>query len=117
MTAEAVAGVCAQCGLPVKVRSGGAAADIFCCHACRLVALIVGRQEQGELAWNLLRLGVGTLLAMNVMMVSLLLYAGSVAEENIPVFRLVLLGLSGLALATLLPQFIRGRPGNWLKSG
>ena len=107
MASETIRLACAQCGLPVNVMAKRSTADIFCCHACRLVALIVGKQEQGELAWNLLRLGIGTLLAMNVMMISLLLYAGSIAEHSVPVFKIVLLGLSGLALAALLPQFVR----------
>jgi Cu2+-exporting ATPase len=108
MGTESLRATCAQCGLPLTSRSAAAAAEIFCCHACRLVALIVGRREQGELAWNLLRLGLGALLSMNVMMISLLLYAGSIAERSVPAFRLALLALSGLALATLLPPFIRG---------
>jgi len=72
-----------------------------------MVALIIGKQ-QGEQNWNLLRLGFGTLLAMNIMMISLLLYSGSLEAETIPIFRLVLLGLATPALAILLPPFLAG---------
>jgi heavy metal translocating P-type ATPase len=73
-----------------------------------MVAAIIGKQEQGDQTWNLLRLGIGALLAMNVMMVSLLLYTGGVEAAAIPTFRLVLLGLSAPALAILIPPFLSG---------
>ena len=70
--------------------------------------LIIGNQEQGEHAANLLRLGLGALLAMNVMMISLLLYAGSVEVHTVPLFRLILLALAAPALAILIPPFLSG---------
>ena len=110
---------CAHCGLPVALPAPAGAsgdspgdpgdpAEIFCCHACRLVAMIIGRQEQGEHSWNLLRLGLGALLAMNVMMISLLLYSGSVETDTVPLFRLILLALALPALAILIPPFLAG---------
>ena len=99
--------VCAYCGLPVPVLLREDSEAIYCCLACRVVALIIGK-EQGEHNWNLLRLGFGTLLAMNIMMISLLLYSGSIEVETIPVFRLVLLALAAPALAILLPPFLAG---------
>ena len=104
---------CAHCGLPIALAGIPHQDDIFCCRACRLVALIVGKDlPQGEQNWNLLRLGFGTLLAMNIMMISLLLYTGGVEAETIPLFRLVLLGLATPALLIMLPSFLRGvRPG------
>jgi heavy metal translocating P-type ATPase len=45
---------------------------------------------------------------MNIMMISLLLYAGSVEPANLPIFRLILFGLSTPALAILLPPFLSG---------
>lgn len=107
-------GACAHCGLPVALPGRSAPSrdepcpppEIFCCHACRLVALITGRQEQGEQALGLVRLGFGALIAMNVMMISLLLYSGSVEPEAVPRFRLVLLLLATPALAILLPPFV-----------
>ena len=106
---------CAHCGLPVRASSPLAApsgapgsAAVYCCHACRLVALIVGKQSQGEHSWNLLRLGFGALLAMNIMMISLLLYFHSVEPASIDLFRLILLALSSAALILLLPPFLSG---------
>jgi len=107
---------CAHCGLPVSAAEfplpsadGSSESEvIFCCHACRLVAAIIGRQENGEQSWNLLRLGLGSLLAMNIMMMSLLLYFGSVEAHTVPLFRLILLGLAVPALAILIPPFLTG---------
>lgn len=98
---------CAHCGLPMAVSANSHSEEIYCCSACRLVALVVGK-EQSEHNWNLVRLGFGTLLAMNIMMISLLLYSGSLETALVPVFRLVLLGLATPALAILLPPFMSG---------
>jgi heavy metal translocating P-type ATPase len=99
-TTEASRPACAHCGLPVRSQSSGGI--VFCCHACRLVAGIVGAQDEGAHAWNLLRLSFGALLAMNIMMLSLLLYGNAVEPENIPLFRWVMLLLAGPALVILL---------------
>jgi P-type Cu2+ transporter len=98
---------CAHCGLPVATTKVSDQEALYCCHACRLVSLIIGKQ-QSEQDWNLLRLGFGTLLAMNIMMISLLFYTGSIEPATGPVFRLVLLGLATPALAILLPPFLAG---------
>jgi P-type Cu2+ transporter len=98
---------CAHCGLPVPTPETEDSEAVYCCRACRMVALIIGKQ-QGEQNWNLLRLGFGTLLAMNIMMISLLLYSGGLEAGTIPIFRLVLLGLATPALAILLPPFLAG---------
>jgi len=105
-TSAATRAPCAHCGLPVSAVAGAPDA-VYCCHACRVVALIIGKQ-QGEQGRNLLRLGFGTLLAMNIMMISLMLYAGNIEAQTVPVFRLVLLGLAIPALAILLPPFLVG---------
>ena len=71
--------------------------------------MIIGDQrEQGPASLHLLRLAFGTLLAMNIMMISLLLYSRSIEEHSIPAFRLVLLVLAALALAILLSPFLKG---------
>jgi P-type Cu2+ transporter len=102
-------GLCAHCGLPIAIVPVAAASgEIYCCHACRLVAGIVGKQAQGEQATNLLRLGLGGLLAMNVMMISLLLYTGSLEPHTVPMFRRLLLFLAAPALAILIPPFLAG---------
>ncbi|UFS72138.1 cadmium-translocating P-type ATPase [Geomonas sp. RF6] len=102
--------LCAFCGLPVRVSGGGDGAT-YCCHACKVVAALVGRHPEAKRGWDLFRLAIGTLLAMNVMMLSLLLYAGSVEQTTVPVVRCILLALSAPALAILLPPFLRGAAG------
>jgi heavy metal translocating P-type ATPase len=98
--------LCRHCGLP----SGGLGYrpgedEWYCCYGCYLAARIVGaRGEDGPPAWVLARLGVGAFLAMNVMMVSLLLYSGEVQElgpQAAHAFRWVLLGLATPALVIL----------------
>ena len=100
--------VCTHCGLPVTVATAPASGSIFCCYGCRIAAKIVGTEGQGEYSWGLLCLGCGILLAMNIMTISLLLYSGGVDAQAVPVFRLVLLAMSGLALGILLPPFLTG---------
>jgi heavy metal translocating P-type ATPase len=106
---------CAHCGLPVSASTGlrlgkaglrpgeaDTAGPLYCCYGCALVSRIVGRgQDDGARAWAVLRLAVGALLAMNVMMVSLLLYTGSVEEVAVPAFRWVMLGLATPAVILL----------------
>jgi heavy metal translocating P-type ATPase len=76
------------------------------------VSRIVGDQgREGERAWNILRLGLGALLAMNVMMISLLLYTGSVEPQAVPVFRWVMLALAAPAMAILVYPFAVGAAG------
>ncbi len=99
---------CAHCGLPVTVRITGSDNETYCCNACRLVARIIGRQSSGQLAWNILRLALGTILAMNVMMISLLLYTGEAEPATVPAFRITLLILSATALIILLYPFVAG---------
>jgi P-type Cu2+ transporter len=98
---------CAHCGLPITSLENNQPEVLYCCHACRMVALVLGK-EQGEHNWNLLRLGLGTLFAMNIMMISLLLYSGSIETGATPTFRLALLGLAAPALSILLPPFLAG---------
>jgi heavy metal translocating P-type ATPase len=104
--------VCKQCGLPVVVSGTVRGKDLFCCYGCYLVSRIVGASdEQGPHAWNVLRLSVGALLAMNVMMISLLLYTGSVEPQSEPAFRWILLVLSAPAMAILGYPFAAGALG------
>jgi heavy metal translocating P-type ATPase len=106
---RALRSACAHCGLTVAAAKLPDSDSVYCCRACRTVALIIGKQQgEGEHNWNLLRLGLGTLLAMNIMMISLLLYSGGIEPETTPVFRLILLGLATPALAILLPPFLAG---------
>jgi cation transport ATPase len=104
--------VCKHCGLPVVAPFDPAGGDLFCCYGCYLVSRIVGSgDERGPHAWNLLRLSVGALLAMEVMMISLLLYTGGVEPQAAPAFRWVMLATSVPAMAILGYPFARGAVG------
>lgn len=76
---------CEYCGLPFS--GSGYSPDSkhhYCCYGCFLVQRIIGEQGEGGIAsWILLRLGVGAFLAMNVMMISLVLYTNSPSELGI----------------------------------
>ena len=100
---------CFHCGLPVAASRRPGGGPVFCCYGCALVSRIVGPQGgESEKAWTLLRLGAGALLAMNVMMISLLLYTGSVEPATVPVFRWVMLGLATPAMLILVYPFALG---------
>ncbi len=100
---------CVHCGLPVPAARGAISGPIFCCYGCRLASRIVGAQAGDSLqAWTVLRLGVGAFLAMNVMMVSLLLYTGEVEAAAAPFFRWLMLGLATPAVAILGYPFALG---------
>jgi len=104
---------CRHCGLP---RGGLGYSpdghDWYCCYGCYLASRIVGAPEGGGApAWVLARLGVGAFLAMNVMMVSLLLYSGEIQDlgpHTTPVLRWLLLGLSTPAFLILGLPFLAG---------
>jgi Cu2+-exporting ATPase len=50
----------------------------FCCYGCCIAFQVKsGKSEEWEAAWLLIRLGVGAFLSMNIMLISLLLYAGT----------------------------------------
>ena len=103
---------CVHCGLPVIAAGRAPGEDLFCCYGCALASRIVGRQgEEGARAWRILQLGIGALLAMNVMMIALLLYTGAVEPQAAPVFRWLMLGLSAPAMVILGYPFARGAAG------
>ena len=104
--------VCAHCGLPVLGRAG-AAGPIFCCYGCYLASRIVGPQEgQGARAWDILRLSVGALLAMDVMMIALALYTGAVEADAAGIFRWIMLALATPAIIILGYPFLRSALGD-----
>ena len=89
--------LCHHCGLPItSARPGPEPA--FCCYGCALAWRIVGDQEGGGAPASLLaRFGVAGVLAMNVMIVSILLYTDALAglgASVVHVFRGVALVLS-----------------------
>jgi heavy metal translocating P-type ATPase len=104
--------LCDHCGLPVAAFGYCPGPDArFCCYGCYLAARIVGRAEGGAPAWVLARLGIGAFLAMNVMMVSLLLYSGELQDLGTGAeawFRWVLLALSTPAMLILGHPFLAG---------
>lgn len=98
---------CAHCGLPV--RGVRAEQEAFCCYGCYLVRRLVGKQgTDSPLAWNLLRLGVGTFLSMNVMMISLLIYTSQIEQEVEAILPWLMLALATPAMAILVYPFIQG---------
>ncbi|OKO77716.1 ATPase P, partial [Bradyrhizobium sp. NAS80.1] len=66
----------------------------FCCYGCCIAFQVKnGKSEEWEAAWLLIRLGVGGFLSMNIMLFSLLLYAGEftgVDERLLPWIHLLL---------------------------
>jgi heavy metal translocating P-type ATPase len=105
--------LCDHCGLPVGSFGYRPADDrVFCCYGCHLASRLVGRQEEGGApAWILLRLGLGAFLAMNVMMISLLLYSGEIQDLGAgvePTLRWALLALATPALLILGHPFAVG---------
>jgi len=98
--------LCHHCGLPIGA-FGYSADDAhpFCCYGCYLAWRIVGEQGQaGPAAAILARFGVAGVLAMNVMMISLLLYTDPVASigpQAVQAFRWGLLALSAPVLVIL----------------
>ena len=78
---------CSHCGLPVgrlgRQRDVDGEPHAFCCYGCCLAFQVHrGSREEPEAAAWLIRLGVGAFLAMNIMLFSLLLYAGAFAADD-----------------------------------
>jgi P-type Cu2+ transporter len=76
--------LCSHCLLPVGVRAMqrtvNGESHAFCCYGCCIAFQVKnGKSEEWEAAWLLIRLGVGGFLSMNIMLFSLLLYAGAFA--------------------------------------
>lgn len=109
------AALCRHCLLPV--RRGGYTRAIdgepsrFCCYGCALAFLVRhGQGEEAEAVRLLIRLGAGGFLAMNIMLLSLLLYSGTLAPEDAVVARAVhwaLFGLTTVMMAFLGGPFMR----------
>jgi len=70
----------------------------FCCFGCYLAYRVHGeRGEEAEAALSLIRLGVGAFLAMNIMLLSLLLYTHAFGAAEAHVRRAVEVVLGALA--------------------
>lgn len=85
--APQAAASCSHCQLPVgragRRRDIHGQALVFCCHGCCLAYQVHhGSHEEPEAAAWLIRLGIGGFLAMNIMLFSLLLYAGAFSADD-----------------------------------
>ena len=74
--------LCSHCLLPVGLRAVQRTVNgedcAFCCYGCCIAFQVKsGKSEEWEAAWLLIRLGVGAFLTMNIMLISILLYAGT----------------------------------------
>ncbi len=111
---------CTYCGLPLLARgvrqAPPTAEPVYCCYGCRLAAhLTDARAHPGESAGILVRLGLGVVLSMLVMVLSLLLYGSDLAgqaDASASEFRTHLVGLVRyLSLAFATPVlFLLGLP-------
>ncbi len=104
---------CEYCGLPFS--GNGYCPDgkrHYCCYGCHLVHQIVhAKCEEGLATWLLLRLGIGTFLAMNVMMLSLVFYTTPEADlgaTDTQSMRWIMLALSTPVLLILGSPFAIG---------
>ncbi len=104
---------CDYCGLPFSGR--GYLPDDkhhYCCYGCCLVSRIVdSRGDEGIASWILIRLGVSAFLAMNVMMISVVLYVNPASELGptaLHGFRWALVILSTPAMVILGTPFFAG---------
>lgn len=107
--------LCAHCHLPLgrrptRQRRDGATAA-FCCYGCRIAHQVKeGRGEESEAAWLLIRFGIGAFLSMNIMMISLFLYAGVFSGADaymLPWVHGLLLAFATPTLAILGGPFLR----------
>lgn len=112
-TQHAALSTCSYCGL-VFAHAGYSPGNgrSYCCSGCYLVERILGTTgEDGIATGILLRLGVGAFLAMNVMMISLVLYAQSPAELGygaVRGFHWALLALATPAMLILEAPYVLG---------
>jgi cation transport ATPase len=83
----------------------------FCCYGCCIAYQVKsGNGEEWEAAWLLIRLGVGAFLSMNIMLFSLLFYAGAFSGSDarlVPWIQILLWVLATPALLVLGGPFLR----------
>ena len=113
MTSSA-GGFCTHCRLPLGLRPMQRTLDgelcSFCCYGCCIAYQVkAGRKEEFEAAWLLIRLGVGGFLSMNVMLISLVIYAGAFDADAwlIPWIHLLLWIFATPALVILGEPYLR----------
>ncbi|WP_244846306.1 heavy metal translocating P-type ATPase [Mesorhizobium sp. L-8-3] len=105
---------CTHCRLPLGLRPMQRTLDgeacSFCCYGCCIAYQVkTGRNEEFEATWLLIRLGVGGFLSMNVMLVSLVIYAGAFDADAwlIPWIHLLLWIFATPALVILGEPYLR----------
>jgi Cu2+-exporting ATPase len=114
MTSRAGA-LCDHCLLPIGPRPMrrlvGGESRAFCCYGCCIGYQVKsGNSEEWEAAWLLIRLGVGAFLSMNIMLFSLLFYAGAFSGSDarlVPWIEILLWVLATPALLVLGGPFWR----------
>ena len=111
---ERDANLCSHCLLPVGLRAMQRTVNgedcSFCCYGCCIAFQVKhGQNEEWDAAWLLIRLGVGAFLTMNIMLISLLLYAGTFSADPwlIPWVHLLLWIFATPALVILGEPYLR----------
>jgi Cu2+-exporting ATPase len=111
---ERDANLCSHCLLPVGLRAMQRTVNgedcSFCCYGCCIAFQVKhGQNEEWDAAWLLIRLGVGAFLTMNIMLISLLLYAGTFSADPwlIPWIHLLLWIFATPALVILGEPYLR----------
>jgi P-type Cu2+ transporter len=106
--------LCSHCLLPIGLRPMQRAVNgedcSFCCYGCCIAYQVKhGQSEEWDAAWLLIRLGVGAFLTMNIMLISLLLYAGTFSADPwlIPWIHLLLWLFATPALIILGEPYLR----------
>lgn len=106
--------LCSHCLLPIGLRPMQRTVNgedcSFCCYGCCIAFQVKhGQSEEWEAAWLLIRLGVGAFLTMNIMLISLLLYAGTFSDDPwlIPWIHLLLWFFATPALLILGEPYLR----------
>jgi len=115
MNAPAQLDGCSHCLLPLgrrpMQRTVNGEPFAFCCYGCCIAFQVKnGKSEEWDAAWLLIRLGVGAFLSMNIMLISLLLYAGALEGADawlLPWIHLLLWIFATPALLILGGPFLR----------
>jgi len=106
---------CSHCRLPIGLRAMQRTLDgearAFCCYGCCIAFQVkIGRPEESNAAWLLIRLGVGAFLSMNVMLISLLFYVDDFSGADaamLPWIHLLLWLFATPALVILGAPYVR----------
>lgn len=115
MSTPAADALCSHCLLPIGLRAmrrmvNGESRE-FCCYGCCIAYQVRhGSSEEWEAARLLIRFGIGAFLSMNIMLFSLLLYAGAFTGADarlIPGIHLLLWILATPAVVILGGPFLR----------